>query len=223
MRRQSTSSAPVPRLEPKPPIATARNHLPTARQRPSRLPGPHRMRAQGATIAGNRRAHRKADRREGAPATQPPVSHRSVPGSELWFRNILARTARPHQRQRTTRRKAQCRLSVHSRAFSQVPSVVLRARKHGSAAVHPRNVHIQLLSGRPSPTMDGKLMRYIFAAVIAVFVVAVDFESSNIKSVWTELPFVVAEAQSEPAAPSNSQAGTETASVESSQSEEAAN
>jgi Transglycosylase SLT domain len=71
--------------------------------------------------------------------------------------------------------------------------------------------------------MDGKLMRYVFAAVIAVFVVAADFESSNIKSVWTELPFVVAEAQSEPAAPSNSQAGTVTASVESSQSEEAAN
>ena len=66
-------------------------------------------------------------------------------------------------------------------------------------------------------------MRYLFAAVIAVFVVAADFESSNIKSVWTELPFVVAEAQSEPAATSNSQAGTVTASVESSQSEEAAN
>jgi hypothetical protein len=71
--------------------------------------------------------------------------------------------------------------------------------------------------------MDGKLMRYVFAAVIAVFVVAADFESSNIKSVWTELPFVVAEAQSEPAAPSNSHAGTVTASVESSQGEEAAN
>jgi len=66
-------------------------------------------------------------------------------------------------------------------------------------------------------------MRYVFAAVIAVFVVAVDFESSNIKSVWTELPFVVAEAQSEPAATSNSQAGTVTASVESSQRVEAAN
>ena len=66
-------------------------------------------------------------------------------------------------------------------------------------------------------------MRYVFAAVIAVFVVAADFESSNIKSVWTELPFVVAEAQSEPAAPSNSQTGTVTASVESSQSGEAAN
>ena len=66
-------------------------------------------------------------------------------------------------------------------------------------------------------------MRYVFAAVIAVFVVAADFESSNIKSEWTELPFVVAEAQSEPAAPSNSQAGTVTASVEPSQGEEAAN
>ena len=66
-------------------------------------------------------------------------------------------------------------------------------------------------------------MRYVFAAVIAVFVVAADFESSNIKSVWTELPFVVAEAQSEPAAPSNSQTGTVTASVEASQGAEAAN
>src|SRR5215207_10947868 len=64
-------------------------------------------------------------------------------------------------------------------------------------------------------------MRYIFAAAIAVLVVAADFESSNIKSVWTELPFVVAEAQSEPAAPSNSEAGTVTASVESPQGEEA--
>jgi hypothetical protein len=66
-------------------------------------------------------------------------------------------------------------------------------------------------------------MRYLFAAVIAVFVVAADFESSNIKSVWTELPFVVAEAQSEPAAPSNSHVGTVTASTESSQGEEATN
>jgi hypothetical protein len=65
--------------------------------------------------------------------------------------------------------------------------------------------------------MDGKLMRYLFAAVIAVFAVAADFESSNIQSVWTELPFVVAEAQSEPAATSNSQ----TPSVESSQREAA--
>ena len=41
-------------------------------------------------------------------------------------------------------------------------------------------------------------MRYLFAAVIAVFVIAVDFESSNITSIWTE-PSFVAEAQSEPA------------------------
>ena len=41
-------------------------------------------------------------------------------------------------------------------------------------------------------------MRYLFAAVIAVFVIAVDFESSNITSIWTESSFV-AEAQSEPA------------------------
>lgn len=40
-------------------------------------------------------------------------------------------------------------------------------------------------------------MRYLFAAVIAVFAVAVDLESSN--TVWTEPSFVVAEAQSEPA------------------------
>jgi Transglycosylase SLT domain len=71
--------------------------------------------------------------------------------------------------------------------------------------------------------MDGKLMRYLFAAVIAVFVVAADFESSNIKSVSTELSFIVAEAQSEPAAPSNSHAGTVTASAEPSQGSEATN
>src|SRR5437016_1765383 len=41
-------------------------------------------------------------------------------------------------------------------------------------------------------------MRYLFAAAIAVFVIAVDFESSNITSIWTE-PSFVAEAQSEPA------------------------
>jgi hypothetical protein len=64
-------------------------------------------------------------------------------------------------------------------------------------------------------------MRYLFAAVIAVFVVAADFESSNIKSVSTELSFIVAEAQSEPAAPSNSHAGTVTASAEPSQGGEA--
>ena len=57
-------------------------------------------------------------------------------------------------------------------------------------------------------------MRYFFAAVIAVFVVAVDLESSDIRSIWTELSFVVAEAQSEPAVTSNSHTGTVTASVE---------
>src|SRR5437762_8569649 len=46
-------------------------------------------------------------------------------------------------------------------------------------------------------------MRYLFAAVIAVFVIAVDFESSNITSIWME-PSFVAEAQSEPVATSNS-------------------
>jgi Transglycosylase SLT domain len=59
-------------------------------------------------------------------------------------------------------------------------------------------------------------MRYLFAAVIAVFAITLDFESSNIRSVWTEPSFVVAEAQSEPAATSNSHTGTVTASVESS-------
>ena len=56
-------------------------------------------------------------------------------------------------------------------------------------------------------------MRYLFAAVIAVFVITLDFESSNIRSIWTEPSFVVAEAQSEPAATSNSHTGTVTASV----------
>ena len=52
-------------------------------------------------------------------------------------------------------------------------------------------------------THGWKLMRYLFAAVIAVFVIAADFESSGIKSIWTELSFVVADAQSEPVAASN--------------------
>jgi hypothetical protein len=56
-------------------------------------------------------------------------------------------------------------------------------------------------------------MRYLFAAVIAVFVVAVDFESSDVRSVWTEPSFVVAKAQSEPATTSNSQTGSMTAST----------
>ncbi|KRR10456.1 hypothetical protein CQ12_10345 [Bradyrhizobium jicamae] len=65
-------------------------------------------------------------------------------------------------------------------------------------------------------------MRYVFAAVIAVFVISVDFESSDIKSVWAEQMFVVAEAQSEPAAVSSSPTGTATASVETSQGLDAA-
>ena len=82
-------------------------------------------------------------------------------------------------------------------------------------------------------------MRYLFAAVIAVFVITLDFESSNIRSVWTEPSFVVAEAQSEPAAASNSHIpvphdgllrfarnddrGTATASIEYSQGLDATN
>lgn len=59
-------------------------------------------------------------------------------------------------------------------------------------------------------------MRYLFAVAIAVFVVAVDLESSDINSVWTE-PSFVSEALSDPATASNSHAGTATASVEHSQ------
>lgn len=47
-------------------------------------------------------------------------------------------------------------------------------------------------------------MRYLFAAVIAVFAVAVDLESSN--RAWTEPSFVVAEAQSKPLTSKNSHA-----------------
>ncbi|MET0707545.1 MAG: hypothetical protein ABWY82_11995, partial [Tardiphaga sp.] len=36
-----------------------------------------------------------------------------------------------------------------------------------------------------------------------MFVIAADFESSGIKSIWTELSFVVADAQSEPVAASD--------------------
>lgn len=45
-------------------------------------------------------------------------------------------------------------------------------------------------------------MRYIFAAVIAVFAVTVDLESPNKQSLWTEPSFIIAAAQSEPAAAS---------------------
>ncbi len=47
-------------------------------------------------------------------------------------------------------------------------------------------------------------MRYVFAAVIAVFVIAVDFESSDVRSAWMEPSFVVAEAQSGPFTTPNS-------------------
>ena len=43
-------------------------------------------------------------------------------------------------------------------------------------------------------------MRYFFAVAIAVFFVAVDFESSDVRSIWTEPSFVIAAAQGEPAA-----------------------
>src|ERR1044072_8095371 len=77
-------------------------------------------------------------------------------------------------------------------------------------------------------TMDGSLMRYLFAAAIAVFVFAVDLDSSDIGSIWTEPSFVIAEAQSEPVTTSNLQtdavvASTATASVESSQASETTN
>jgi transglycosylase-like protein with SLT domain len=57
-------------------------------------------------------------------------------------------------------------------------------------------------------------MRYLFAVVIAVFVITLDFESSNIRSIWTEPSFVVAQAQSEPATTSNNQTGSVSASAE---------
>ena len=66
-------------------------------------------------------------------------------------------------------------------------------------------------------------MRYLFAAVIAVFVVSVDFESSDVRSVWMEPSFVIAQAQSEPATTSNNQTGTATASAEYSQALDATN
>jgi len=66
-------------------------------------------------------------------------------------------------------------------------------------------------------------MRYLFAAVIAVLVVAVDFESSDVRSVWTEPSFVIAQAQSEPGPTSNNQTGTATAAAAYSQALDATN
>ena len=39
-------------------------------------------------------------------------------------------------------------------------------------------------------------MRYLFAAVIAVFAITADLESSNNHSIWVEPSFVIAAAQS---------------------------
>jgi hypothetical protein len=52
--------------------------------------------------------------------------------------------------------------------------------------------------------MDESLMRYLFAAVIAVFAIAADLESSS--TAWTEPSFVVAEARSEPVTAESSEA-----------------
>ena len=64
-------------------------------------------------------------------------------------------------------------------------------------------------------------MRYLFAAAIAVFVVAADFESSNNKSVWTDPSFVIAEAEAQSEPTSSSTSETASASVESSQQSDA--
>ena len=58
-------------------------------------------------------------------------------------------------------------------------------------------------------------MRYLFAAVIAVFAITADLESSNRQSIWAEPSFTIAAAQSEPAAVStDSHNATVTAAVE---------
>jgi Transglycosylase SLT domain len=72
-----------------------------------------------------------------------------------------------------------------------------RVRKHGSAAVRPRNFHIQFLSGHQISHNGWNLMRYLFAALTAAFVVTADFESSHKQSLWLEPTFVVAMAQTE--------------------------
>ena len=59
-------------------------------------------------------------------------------------------------------------------------------------------------------------MRYLFAAVIAVFAITADLESSNSHSIWAEPSFVIAAAQSEPAIVStDTDNATVTATVES--------
>lgn len=58
-------------------------------------------------------------------------------------------------------------------------------------------------------------MRYLFAALTAVFFISADFESSHKQSTWTEPSFVVAMAQTEATAVSpNSQNANATASAE---------
>ena len=58
-------------------------------------------------------------------------------------------------------------------------------------------------------------MRYLFAAVIAVFAITADLESSNRHSIWAEPSFIIAAAQSEPASVStDSDNATVTAAVE---------
>jgi soluble lytic murein transglycosylase-like protein len=58
-------------------------------------------------------------------------------------------------------------------------------------------------------------MRYLFAAVIAVFAVTADLESSNSRSIWAEPSFTIAAAQSEPAAVNtDSHNATITAAIE---------
>jgi len=60
-------------------------------------------------------------------------------------------------------------------------------------------------------------MRYLFAAAIAVFVVAADFESSSIQSSWTEPSFIIAEAEAQSELTPHSTSGTASASLEYSQ------
>lgn len=61
-------------------------------------------------------------------------------------------------------------------------------------------------------------MRYLVAAVIAVFAITADLESSNNQSRWTEPSFTIAAAQAEPAKVTDSDKGAATAAVEPSES-----
>jgi hypothetical protein len=66
-------------------------------------------------------------------------------------------------------------------------------------------------------------MRYFFAVVIAVLVIAVDFEGFSVRTIGTELSLAFAKAQSEPATTSSSQIGTAAASTEASQGSDTTN